>query len=59
MFCFYFGSKNDERKKSSEFNIGESIGDIDRDDGNDERRSLPNDDEGEIVLHDEVSEHSS
>jgi hypothetical protein len=40
--------------------IGESIGDIDRDDDTDERISLPNDDEdGEMVLHDKVSEHSS
>ncbi len=38
---------------------GESIGDIDRDDETDERISLPNDEDGDIVLHDEVSEHSS
>lgn len=53
-------SKNVEIKKSSEFVIGESIGEIDRDDDTDERISLPNDDDGEIVLHDKVSdEHSS
>ncbi|CAF3803570.1 unnamed protein product [Rotaria sp. Silwood1] len=39
---------NKERKKSSEFIIGESIGEIDRDDDTDERISLPNDDDGEI-----------
>jgi len=54
-FCFYLVSKNEDRKISSEFVIGE----IDRDDDTDERISLPNDDEGEIVLHDKVSEHSS
>jgi hypothetical protein len=56
---FYLWSKNDVRKISSEWVIGESIGDIDRDDDTDERVSLPNDDDGEIVLQDEVSEHSS
>ncbi len=38
---------------------GESIGEIERDDETDERISLPNDDDGDIVLHEEVSEHSS
>lgn len=39
---------------------GESIGEIDRDDEiEDERMSLPNDDEGDRLLHDKVSEHSS
>ena len=38
---------------------GESIGEIDRDEETDERMSLANDDEGERLLHDEVSEHSS
>lgn len=52
--------KNEGRKISSEFVIGESIGEIERDDDTDERISLPNDDDGEIVLHDKVSdEHSS
>jgi hypothetical protein len=59
-FCFYLWSKNVDTKISSEFVSGESIGEIDRDDDTDERISLPNDDDGEIVLQDdEVSGHSS
>jgi hypothetical protein len=58
-------NKNEGRNRYSlEFIIGESIGEIEREDDTDERISLPNEDDGDIddddiELHGKLSGYSS